>query len=87
MRIVVRADDGDEITINADELATEQRIVRLEIHNLIFDEVDEFEPITLTVERARELASAIMTIANSLADEKINCPATGTLRLGAQQLL
>jgi hypothetical protein len=68
MRIVVRADDGDQITVKADDLATEQRIVRLEFHNLTFNEIDDFESITLTVERARELASALAIIAASVDD-------------------
>jgi len=68
MRIVVRADDGDQLTVEADDLATEQRIVRLEFHNLAFDEADGFESISLTVERARELASALRVIATAVDD-------------------
>ena len=63
MRIVVRADDGDQLTVEADDLATEQQVVRLEFHNLTFDESEGFESITLTVDRARELASALVHIA------------------------
>jgi hypothetical protein len=74
MQIVVCADDGDQITVNVDDLATEQRIMRLEFHNLVFDEIGDFEPITLTIERARELASAILSIADALGDETKDQP-------------
>jgi hypothetical protein len=69
MRIVVRADDGDQITVNVDELATEQRIIRLELHNLMFDGIDDFEIVTLTVVQARELASAILSVAEALGND------------------
>jgi hypothetical protein len=68
MRIVVRADDGDQITVNADDLAAEQRIIRLELYNLTFDAVDDFESIAMTVESARELAAALLTIAEAMDD-------------------
>ena len=68
MRIIVRADDGDQITVNADDIATEQRVVRLELHNLAFDEIEDFELVTMTVERARELARALLTIAEAVDD-------------------
>jgi len=72
MRIVVRADDGDQLTVEADDLATEQQVVRLEFHNLTFDESEGFESITLTVDRARELASALLHIAAAVDDVKGN---------------
>jgi hypothetical protein len=68
MRIIVRADDGDQITVNADDIATEQRIIRLELHNLAFNAVEDFELVTMTVERARELACALLTIAEAVDD-------------------
>ena len=66
MRILVRADDGDQIAIDADDLATEQQIVRLEFFNLSFQEQAEYEPIALTTARARELASALLIIADAI---------------------
>jgi hypothetical protein len=72
MRIVVRADDGDQITVNVDDLATEQRIIRLELYNSMFNDIDDFETITLTIDRARELASAILCIADAFGDEPIH---------------
>ena len=66
MRILVRADDGDQIVIDADDLATEQQIVRLEFFNVSFQEPGEHEPIALTTARARELASALLIIADAV---------------------
>ena len=68
MQIVVRADDGDQITVNADDLATEQMIIRLDLVNLTYGESCDFESVALTVERARELAAALLTVANSIGD-------------------
>ena len=65
MRILVRADNGDEITINADDLAVEQQIVWLEVANLSFEE-QEIESVALTTAHARELASALLTIAEAV---------------------
>jgi hypothetical protein len=72
MRIVVCADDGDEITVNVDELGAEQRVIRLELHNFMFGDIGDYEAITLTIERARELASAILTIADAFGDCEMN---------------
>jgi hypothetical protein len=75
MRIVVCADDGDQIAINVDALATEQRIMRLEFHNFLFDEFDgdcDIDEVTLTIERARELAFAILSIADMVRDDANN---------------
>ena len=65
MRILVRADDGDQIMINADDLATEQQLVRLDFFNSCFGE-DDVESIALPTSRARELAAAILTIADAV---------------------
>ena len=66
MRILIRADDGDQIAIDADDLATEQQIVRLEFSNLSFQEQEETDSIALTTARARELASALLAIADAV---------------------
>jgi hypothetical protein len=66
MQIVVRADDGDQITVNVDDLASEQGVIRLDLHNPVFGEIDDFESIALTLEHARELAIAILSIADVL---------------------
>lgn len=67
MRIFVRADDGDQIVINADDLAAEQCVVRLEFSNLLaFNDVDEIDLIALTTDRARDLAAALLTIADAI---------------------
>ena len=83
MRMIVRADDGDQITVDSDDLATEQRIIRLELHNLTFGDVEEFESISMTVERARELASALLTVADAIDDFETNDkPSLGHSALG-----
>jgi hypothetical protein len=66
MQVIVRADDGDQIAIDADDVATEQAVIRLCVANPTFDEASEFEGVTLTTTRARELAAALMTIADAI---------------------
>ena len=62
MRIHISADDGDQITINVDDLATEQQIIRLEFINLSYANEEEIEPIEMTTRRAREFAAALLKI-------------------------
>jgi hypothetical protein len=66
MQVIVRADDGDQIAIDADDVATEQAVIRLGFANPTFNEASEFEGVTLTTARARELAAALMTIADAI---------------------
>lgn len=66
MQVIVRADDGDQIAIDADDVATEQAVIRLGFANPTFNEASDFEGVTLTTVRARELASALMTIADAI---------------------
>ena len=75
MRIIVSADDGDQITLNVDELATEQRLLHLEFRNVIFDEEAELT-IAMPMERARELASAILSVADALTDDCTRNPSS-----------
>jgi hypothetical protein len=67
MRIAVQADNGDEVAICADYLSVEQAIVTLEIENMLYDEVSEFDSVTLTVDKARELADALLSVADAIA--------------------
>ena len=62
MRIHINADDGDQITINVDDFATEQQIIRLEFVNLSYINEEEIEPIEMTTRRAREFAAALLKI-------------------------
>jgi hypothetical protein len=91
MRIAVQADDGDEVSIAADFLSIEQALVTLEIENLAFN---EFDSVTLSIEKARELANALLAVAESietasgppaeflgLRDKRIAAAAAGALAL------
>jgi hypothetical protein len=66
MRIAVQAEDGDEVSISADFLSVEQAIVTLEIENGLYGEISELDSITLTIDKARELASALLSVADAI---------------------
>jgi len=74
MRIAVQADNGDEVSICADFLSVEQAIVTLEVENMLYDEVGEFDSITLTIDKARELARALLSVAEAI--ESVSQPST-----------
>jgi hypothetical protein len=74
MRIAVQADDGDEVTISADFLSVEQAIVTLEIENGLYNEIVEFESVTLTIAKARELAAALLSVAEAI--DSVSQPVT-----------
>jgi hypothetical protein len=65
MRIAIQADDGDEVSISADFLSVEQAIVTLEIENILYSEV-ELDSVTLTIDKARELARALVSVADAI---------------------
>ena len=56
MRISVQADEGDEVSISADFISVEQATVTLEIENTSYDSQPELESVTLSIDKARELA-------------------------------
>jgi hypothetical protein len=85
MRIFVRADDGDQIVVNADDLATEQQLVRLEFSNLAFDDCNEFDSIALTTARARDLAAALLTIADAIDGREVE-PNESLIPVSSQEL-
>jgi hypothetical protein len=66
MRIAVQADDGDELSICADFISVEQAVVTMEIANSIYCEAIDFDTVTLTTEKARELASALISVADAI---------------------
>jgi len=66
MRIAIQADDGDEVSIYADLLALEHGLITLEIENQLYSEISEFDSVTLTIGKARELAAALLTVAQDL---------------------
>jgi predicted secreted protein len=77
MRIAVQADDGDEVSITADVVSAEQALVTLQIENSIYDSVAELEEVTLTIDKARELAWALLTTADAV--EFVSTPVTKVL--------
>ncbi len=66
MRIAVRADEGDEVSISADYISVEQAVVTLEIENALYNSEIEIEAVTLTVEKARELARALLSVVEAI---------------------
>lgn len=66
MRIAIQADDGDEVSIKADFVSAQQRIVTLEIENALYNSALEIESVTLTLDRARELANAVLLVVDSI---------------------
>ena len=66
MRIAVQAEDGDEVSITADFLSVEQAIVTLEIENELYGEISEIDSITLTIDKARELANALLSVTDAI---------------------
>ena len=77
MRISVQADDGDEVSINTDVISAEQAVVTLQIKNPIYDSVAELEEVTLTIDKARDLAWALLTMADAV--EFVSAPLTEVL--------
>jgi hypothetical protein len=62
MRTLIKADDGDQITVHADDLSIEQLSIRLEIENPGYGG-GEFDELTLSTRRARELGVALIQAA------------------------
>lgn len=63
MHVVITADDGDRVTVQVDAFAIEQAMVRLELDNPAYAHAPDFECISLSAERARELGRALLTAA------------------------
>jgi hypothetical protein len=75
MRIAIQADDGDEVAITADFVSVEQAIVTLEIENMLYGEI-ELDSVALTIDKARELAKALVSVADAI--ESVRQPLTLT---------
>ena len=89
MRIAIQADDGDEVSIKADFVSAEQGIVTLEIENALYNSALEIEFVMMTLEKARELANALLSVVASIEFiSKSNDPLMQELRsqLGARSL-
>jgi hypothetical protein len=65
MRIDIRADDGDEVSISADVISIEQALITVEIQNSLYTDYDH-DSLKLTVEKARELAAALLSVADAI---------------------
>jgi hypothetical protein len=78
MRIAVQADEGDEVSISADFISIEQAVVTLEIENALYNSQIEIETVTLTIDKARELAKALLSVTEAI--EFVRTP-TNLLRL------
>jgi hypothetical protein len=66
MRISVQADGGDEVSISADFISVEQATVTLEIENAFYDSQTELESVTLSIDKARELARALLSVVDAI---------------------
>jgi hypothetical protein len=83
MRIAVQADDGDEVSISADVISAEQALVTLTIENAVYEPKGELESLTLTVENARELAMALMSVADAIEFVNTSADSLGMTDAGA----
>jgi hypothetical protein len=73
MRISVQADEGDEVSISADFISVEQATVTLEIENPFYNSQTELESVTLSIDKARELAQALLSGVDAI--EFVKAPA------------
>jgi hypothetical protein len=60
MQTVIKADDGDLITVHADDLSIEQLTVRLELESPAYGGAGDFDQLTLSTRCARELGQALI---------------------------
>jgi hypothetical protein len=60
MQTVIKADDGDVITVRADDMSIEQLTVRLELESAAYGAACEFDELTLSTKCARELGMALI---------------------------
>jgi hypothetical protein len=74
MRIAIQADHGDEVSINTNVISVEQAVVTLQVKNPIYDSVAELEEVTLTIDKARDLAWALLMTADAV--EFVSSPVT-----------
>jgi hypothetical protein len=64
MQTMFKADDGDLITVHADDLSIEQLTIRLELESPAYGTNGEFDSLTLSTKCARELARALLQSAD-----------------------
>jgi hypothetical protein len=63
MQTMIKADDGDVVTIHADDLSIEQLTIRIEIENPAYGANGEIDQVTLSTRGARELGRALIQAA------------------------
>ncbi len=66
MRIAVKADNGDEAAIGANVVSGELALVTLESGTARVSSKIGPESVTLTADKARELARALMSVADAV---------------------
>lgn len=66
MRIAIKADNGDEAAIGASVVTSELALVTLETGGAQVNSRTEPEAVTLTVDKARELAKALTSVADAV---------------------
>jgi hypothetical protein len=64
MQTLIKADDGDLITVHADDMSIEQLTVRLELESPAYGATGDFDQLTLSTHCARELGKALIQSAN-----------------------
>jgi hypothetical protein len=77
MRIAIQADHGDRVSIKADVVSIEQALITLEIENVLYNRT-ELETVTLTIDGARELATALLSVAEAI--EFVSAPTNAVER-------
>jgi hypothetical protein len=60
---MIRADDGDELSVTSCSLSEEEAVVRIEFDNRCHGDGTEFDWITLSAIQARDLARALLLAA------------------------
>ena len=72
MRIAVKADNGDEAAIGANVVSGELALVTLESGTDRYNSKTEPESVTLTADKARELAKALISVADAVEFVRTN---------------
>lgn len=63
MYAMIRADDGDELSVSACSLSEAEGVVRIEFDNRCHGDGTEFDWITLSTNQARDLARVLLAAA------------------------
>jgi hypothetical protein len=63
VQVVIKADEGDAILVDAYQFSKEELFVVLEVENAAYPEGRELDRVTLSVEQARQLGLALLVAA------------------------